>query len=365
MDVDFVTFSLAQWCSPVVKFLLSYLNQVPVCKSLCSPFTRYRPRRRHLTNKIFHDSIPHDFFFETARVLVISLPTQGTVHFRQFLVTLLIYARQPHFYIEVTCNVEVPGTTFTTFTKYLNNTWDAILVHFQTLLRVWCIHCHHHGCSEENCCTSLFRLPWSLNCPELFWNQQRCETRLITITHISRKFQVRHISGLSLVNGDSGWRVRVWTSRPRQVFLYGRSVWWSFAIDFYWNQLRSVYLATKSEPKNATLSSAWVQSGFKESLTEMCTDSCNNIWLDSPSFFCKTFSLRSVFCSQSASHKEAYLKFTVDNVDFRLIPFYHFEAFVEYWMGLRQWLPSQAHLQSRGDFSSTQHWFHCWTTYWP
>ena len=40
---------------------------------------------------------------------------QGAKHFRQFLVVLLIFANQPQLYIGVACDVEVSGTTSTTF----------------------------------------------------------------------------------------------------------------------------------------------------------------------------------------------------------------------------------------------------------
>ena len=90
--------------------------------------------------------------------------------------------------------------------------------------------------------------------------------------------------------------------------------------------------------------------GFKESLTEFCTDSCNNIWLDAPSFSCKTFSFRSVFCSHSTSHKEAYLNCTLDNMDFGHVSSHLFETLVEQSMGLCQRFPFRTCLQSGRDF---------------
>ena len=38
-----------------------------------------------------------------------------------------------------------------------------------------------------------------------------------------------------------------------------------------------------------------------------CADSCDDFRLSIPSFFCETFSFRSVFCSNCASHEEADL----------------------------------------------------------
>ena len=75
---------------------------------------------------------------------------------------------------------------------------------------------------------------------------------------------------------------------------------------------------------------------------------------DSPSFSCKTFSIKSVFRSHSATHNETYLNFPTDNVDFDPVPFHIPEAFVERGPGSCQRLPFRAHLQSGGDQLTAQ-----------
>ena len=54
---------------------------------------------------------------------------------------------------------------------------------------------------------------------KLFRNQQRYESRFAALTHIFRQFQVGHIPGLGLLNGEDGGRVRAHMSRHQQFSL--------------------------------------------------------------------------------------------------------------------------------------------------
>ena len=55
----------------------------------------YRQRGRYFTTQFFHTSVPHHCV-EAAWILVIPLPAQRTIHFRQLLSVLLICTHQPN-----------------------------------------------------------------------------------------------------------------------------------------------------------------------------------------------------------------------------------------------------------------------------
>ena len=86
------------------------------------------------------------------------------------------------------------------FAEHSNHTGDAFFVHFQTFIRVWCIHRHHHRCSKENRRTSLLSSPRPLDCAELFGNQQRRRAIFVTVAHTPFEFQIGNVLRFGLLD---------------------------------------------------------------------------------------------------------------------------------------------------------------------
>ena len=99
-------------CDTLSHNVMCAQNQICRGKVSCEVYLS----TRHHTTEFIRNSVPHDFF-EAAWILVVSLPTQWAIHFRQFLVMPLSYAHELRLYIKVACDIEVSGTTSTTFSK--------------------------------------------------------------------------------------------------------------------------------------------------------------------------------------------------------------------------------------------------------
>ena len=71
-------------------------------------------------------------FLEASMILVAPLPAQGTVFLHQLLDVLFVCTHHSQFHIELEYNVELCGSSPTSFSKYFKDARDAVLEHLQT-----------------------------------------------------------------------------------------------------------------------------------------------------------------------------------------------------------------------------------------
>ena len=167
---------------------------MPVRESLCSPFTSSRPRGGHVAIKFFQNSVPHDFL-KPPRSL--SYPCQHKGPY-SFISSSLPFSSM-HISPNSTVKSPVIWKSLAPPSRPSQSTLTTLEMHSSYISRLSLESGAHTGV------TSMI----SYKCAQLFWNQQCCDTRLCTITHVSGQFQIRHIPGLSLLNGENGIRERV------------------------------------------------------------------------------------------------------------------------------------------------------------
>ena len=207
----------------------------------------------------------------------------------------------------------------------------ACPVHLQSFAWVRSIRCHQHSCSKENCGTSFFKLPWSVDFAKMLRDQHRCEPKFATITHVSRQFQIVHVPGLGLLNRKDGRRVR---GGSNNFFL-----WWKWLILIEISCQTSTWRSWIGS-ENATLTSVWLWPLRRKrgSLNPVQID-----WITSNLRFQPSLARPSpsgVFYAASAfATKKLIWYFLVDTVDFGFVSTHIlFESFVKQRMSFCQGL---------------------------
>ena len=184
-----VYFIISPWFDDVVwlRCLLFWTQKFEREHSLFWP-TTLKPCKCGLAIEFLQNSVPHQFLEASGIFALPSPPTRKSLHI-SFLDVLFVWTLHSKFHVEISCKVEVwLHSNILPFALSWHSKWKfRAFPHFTW---VCCVNRHHESCSDKNCCTSIFKLPWSLFGAKLSWNQQRREDIFPTKTHISKQFQI-------------------------------------------------------------------------------------------------------------------------------------------------------------------------------